>query len=1383
MKKRIICCLLVAVMMLGATAYAKDYMNELVIGYATGESIRTIDADDFIEEQSVDATISGSVVTISAGGTATYGFYVPYGTRKVTLAYEGASGATTVVIDGKAYNSFPLSGSGTYDLVFGENLGIASQDYSYNNANYSGYQREYVEHRGEKLVSVQSEGGMTLKSLTFEREKTPKPTLYRVPAVSDGTSATYSTVMLDENATIIVVNGARRYVNNENILEKPYSYNGHLYLPINTLAKALGYYHEDYPEKGYALMRSETHEVVLLGGQSKVSTGLSAQTDTPYEVLVYRNGRTYGAVRYFAELAGETVGYRDGLVVIDNRYTVEDILKYGSLNKYARAKFEPFKKSPKQGKKYYVDQNSQAENETGSEEEPFKTITQAANIANAGDTVIVKDGIYRETLAPVNNGTENSPINFVAEGDNVVISANDVLSEGWTLHEENIYKTTMSWDMGATQNQIFIDDKMQTEARYPNGPELLYDTEKLDEAWTVRGDMWRPAGDSTTKEWSTVRSASLFWNADDNYWDSGYYIGTFGTAYSVHTGNIIGSSKGEIYIGDEKDAHWGDGGSYHTITFGYIVGNYKALDAKGEWIRDDDGSLYMIFPDGATPNVTPVEAKARTLTIDLKDKKFINVVGFNTIGGSARANDSEMCMLNGLDMKYITHYLHQKDSYKGYIDFSKSDTAKNGDTEEGKTGIYIAGTDNMVINCNIDHSAGAGIFVSGTYNYIENNILSNCGYVGSYISGIYSASRPYDSITKPMGGHAIYNNTVYNNGRSCLCISSAKGHSHPTYLPYDVAYNDFHDGMLSTVDTGITYEYCVQMDIDGYSSALHHNYVYTTTSQKDKNPYSVGIYHDGGSHGFDTYKNQVFCEGENTGFTSGYAYMQQDITTPSYYRKWDNGENVHIEGGASGLTEDYFTEERPFFAGALRDIETFEPVKYTRNYDKFKAGNYGMKYTTLGENVTTSEGVTINPSTGYASFSGDGQYVKFSNVEFPEGCETMALAIRGDSHHGKDKIDVVICGQGADIATGKTYNVVADTGAYDTDVSERLVFNIERTTGYYDVYVKVNEYRSVEIGGLGAYAIKDTAKPIEDWAAFAWGGEVDKYIHYNGTTANPVTTTLPGVAFGKTALRAIYHGRYLKFDDVVIDDTTDAFVINASCNSGRRQPYKLYVEPSNSTTVSGTPVATFIEDGYVVGDKRAQYVPLNESISAGTYDVYLDYVYEEGRSNEWYNSALVYIGFLRENATLNCMDKVDTKIYGERYKTGDGYSRQNETWGFNTEFMDPPNYIYKGVKYTLPDTCLAYDVQINNNCNKFIVKYSGESTLCGQPVEVRLGSETGEVIASFTTSGSGIANYKEETYSLNRELEAGDYTVYLCFGGNPNEIKTINLAWFGFDAQ
>ncbi|GAJ10801.1 unnamed protein product, partial [marine sediment metagenome] len=66
---------------------------------------------------------------------------------------------------------------------------------------------------------------------------------------------------------------------------------------------------------------------------------------------------------------------------------------------------------------YYVDTNNPNagdDNPGTTEALPWKTLTKAANTAQAGDTVLVKAGIYNETLRPANSGASGAMITFKA---------------------------------------------------------------------------------------------------------------------------------------------------------------------------------------------------------------------------------------------------------------------------------------------------------------------------------------------------------------------------------------------------------------------------------------------------------------------------------------------------------------------------------------------------------------------------------------------------------------------------------------------------------------------------------------------------------------------------------------------------------------------------------------------------------------------------------------------------------------------------------------------------------------------------------------------------------------------------------------------------------
>jgi hypothetical protein len=137
----------------------------------------------------------------------------------------------------------------------------------------------------------------------------------------------------------------------------------------------------------------------------------------------------------------------------------------------------------------YVGGTGAFDDNPGTASEPFATIQAAANVARPGDVVKIRDGIYRETVAPANSGTEENPIVFEADaGAEPVISGADLLTTNWQLASHAnlnpaspIYETTVdlppveyiSHDPADTGNevlmaqQIFVRSKMQQEARWP----------------------------------------------------------------------------------------------------------------------------------------------------------------------------------------------------------------------------------------------------------------------------------------------------------------------------------------------------------------------------------------------------------------------------------------------------------------------------------------------------------------------------------------------------------------------------------------------------------------------------------------------------------------------------------------------------------------------------------------------------------------------------------------------------------------------------------------------------------------------------------------------------------------------------------------------------
>ncbi|MBP3359990.1 MAG: right-handed parallel beta-helix repeat-containing protein [Clostridia bacterium] len=83
------------------------------------------------------------------------------------------------------------------------------------------------------------------------------------------------------------------------------------------------------------------------------------------------------------------------------------------------------------GRIYHVSKQGNDKN-AGTQEMPFFTISRAAGIAEAGDTVIVHEGIYRESVSPANSGKNQSRriVFCAAENEKAVIKGSEVIT-GW----------------------------------------------------------------------------------------------------------------------------------------------------------------------------------------------------------------------------------------------------------------------------------------------------------------------------------------------------------------------------------------------------------------------------------------------------------------------------------------------------------------------------------------------------------------------------------------------------------------------------------------------------------------------------------------------------------------------------------------------------------------------------------------------------------------------------------------------------------------------------------------------------------------------------------------------------------------------------------------
>lgn len=101
---------------------------------------------------------------------------------------------------------------------------------------------------------------------------------------------------------------------------------------------------------------------------------------------------------------------------------------------------------------YYISPKGN-DNSDGSVNAPFKTINHAAQIAEAGDTVKVFGGVYREWVNPKNGGTDDgNRITYEAvEGERPIIKGSEIVKD-WEKVEGTVWKKVLPNEMFGYHN-------------------------------------------------------------------------------------------------------------------------------------------------------------------------------------------------------------------------------------------------------------------------------------------------------------------------------------------------------------------------------------------------------------------------------------------------------------------------------------------------------------------------------------------------------------------------------------------------------------------------------------------------------------------------------------------------------------------------------------------------------------------------------------------------------------------------------------------------------------------------------------------------------------------------------------------------------------------
>lgn len=422
------------------------------------------------------------------------------------------------------------------------------------------------------------------------------------------------------------------------------------------------------------------------------------------------------------------------------------------------------------GSTYYVDATNGLNTNNGlSLGAAFKTIQKAADVAQAGDNVLIRGGTYRETVTIPRSGTAGSPIYFDNYGTEVVtISGTDVITSSWTVDSGSVYKTSVTLPLG-DENQVFLNGTMINEAQWPNDTDLN-DKFNLYYATVNQGT---DSGSLTSITDAAIGSkpsgyftgAAVWWLAQSKWV-------ALGSTITSSSGNTINFSTPSTTGNWEKDYH--NPGSFTDGANQYvIIGDRDLLDVANEWYYSN-GTLFVQVPSGGAPAANSVEVKKRNIAFDFNGKDYIDVGEIDVFAASVKMSGSHGAWTDS-EMSYTYH-----NSGRSVGEFYPGG--------EGTYGNVVSGNDNYFGFNTISVAAASGVNVTGDDNHIDWNYVYDTGYKSSYDEAIRLA--PTAERVK------VTSNTIARTGQVCVGGGWNDNASH------FIAYNDCSKAQLLGDDRG-----------------------------------------------------------------------------------------------------------------------------------------------------------------------------------------------------------------------------------------------------------------------------------------------------------------------------------------------------------------------------------------------------------------------------------------------------------------------------------------------------------------------------------------------------------------------------------------------------
>lgn len=501
---------------------------------------------------------------------------------------------------------------------------------------------------------------------------------------------------------------------------------------------------------------------------------------------------------------------------------------------------------------------------------PFQTLAKAVQNLLPGDTLRLRGGTYRETLAVTRSGTAAAPIVIAAaDGEDAILSGCDVVTPAWTAVSNGIYSAAVGWNLGMGYNQVFVDGAMQHQARHPNHG---------------TGDLFNPVMAAVTVTNGSAAQGANTISSDDfggrpaGFFAGARFVGGVGQRWAWQTAVVSGSAGRSLTVDPATKTIWWWPDYSGTSNLadpgaGFVYGLPSLLDADGEWHLQTNAlaphSLHLRIAGGADPSPRTVEMKRRNWCVQITNQNHIAVRGIRTRAGAIQLHGTGNA-IEDVEATHLSHFLIW--AHGGH---------DNGGRPEGG-GVVLGGTGNAVRRCTIRDTAGSGISTRGTGHIVTRDHVSNTDYAGVYSSPLVldgdGDSATFNTLCdsgrdllRPTGaGQTVMYNDLYGSGRLCWDLGAVYAWGNNGAMSNGartrIAYNWVHDiGVTAVHSKGI------YLDNHARNYDVDHNVVWNLAAGQD------GIYVNSPTLGHTIDHNTLLlCDSYNAGTYTAFPDSNPD---------------------------------------------------------------------------------------------------------------------------------------------------------------------------------------------------------------------------------------------------------------------------------------------------------------------------------------------------------------------------------------------------------------------------------------------------------------------------------------------------------------------------